>query len=265
VKRFSTVLAAVVGFLLGAETVLSAGVVMSEIAITSGPIGNGTENRTVYVQGNKQKIDMHDVQSIADLDKGRLYIVDKDRRNYVELPIESLSELTPGRSEPDREAIVLKRTGATHVIAENHCDEFSGNSGNAQVHITISACVSKVAPGANEIVKFDRKMVSQVEGLKLGTSDDPATGMVLEKQSVINLRLPVLSQKDYDTASLITKTRVNAIKLEQLPAQTFVPPKGYNKVEDQTPLGFGEDTPSIVLKQPRFQLTPFAFPVQPEI
>jgi hypothetical protein len=36
-----------VGFLLGAETVLSAGVVMSEIAISKGPIenGNGAPNR----------------------------------------------------------------------------------------------------------------------------------------------------------------------------------------------------------------------------
>jgi len=257
--------AAAVGLLLGAETALSAGVVMSEITSASGPIGNGTENRTVYVQGNKQKIDMHDVQTITDLDKRRLYIVDKNRRNYIEIPIESLNELIPGRGEPDKKAIGLKRTGAKYVIADNHCDEYRGNAGNAQVHITISACVSRVAPGADEIVKFDRKMVSQVRGLKVRTSDDSATGMVLEKQSVINLRLPVPSQQGYDTASIITKTRVNDIELKQLPAQTFVPPKGYNKVEDQTPLGgVGDDMQSIVLKLGRSQLTPLPFPAHSE-
>jgi hypothetical protein len=262
VKRFPTILAATAGLLLGAQGLVSAGVVMSETAIANGPIGDGTENRTVYVQGNKQKIDMHDVQTITDLDKGRLYIVDKDRKNYVEMPIESLSELTPDRGETDAEAIVLKRTGATHFIADNRCDEYRGKAGNAQMDITVSACVSKVAPGANEIVKFDRKMVSQVQGLKARTPDE-TTGMVLEKQSVINLRVPVPSRNDYDTASLITKTRVNAIKVKQLPAQTFMPPKGYNKIEDQPPLG--EDTKSIVLKQPWFHFMPFRFPMQSEI
>jgi hypothetical protein len=208
-----------------------------------------TEHRTVYLQGNKQKIDMRDLQTITDLDKGRLYMVDKDRRNYIEMPIESRSELIPGRGEPEKEAIVLKRTGATHVIAENHCDEYRGNAGTAQVHVTVSTCVSKVAPGAEEIVKFDRKMVSQLQGLKLETSDEPATGMVLEKTSVIDLRLTVSSLQGYDTASLITKTRINDIKLKQLPAQTFVPPRGYNKVEDQPPLGVGKDMQFIVLKQ----------------
>jgi hypothetical protein len=102
------------------------------------------------------------------------------------------------------------------------------------------------------------------QGLKLGTSNDPATGMVLEKQSVINLRLPVPSHQGYDTASLITRTRVKDIKLKQLPAQTFMPPKSYNKVKNQSPPSFGEDSQSIVLKQPRFQL-PFTLPVQSKI
>src|SRR5271170_1969876 len=256
--------AAGIGLLLGTQTLVSAGVVMSEVAIASGPIGNGTENRTVYVQGNKQKIDMRDVQTITDLDKGRLFIVDKERKNYVEMPIESLSDLTAGSAETDAEPIVLRRTGAKHVIADNHCDEYRGRAGNAQVDITISACVSKVAPGANEIVKFDRTMVSQIRGIKLGAKDEPAPGMVLEKQSVINLRVPVASQKGYETASVITNTRVNDIKVKQLPAQTFMPPKGYNKVEDQPPLDADEDTHSILLSQPRLQL-PFALAVQSKI
>jgi Domain of unknown function (DUF4412) len=264
VKSFSTMSAVVIGLVLGVQTVVSAGVVMSEVAIASGPVGKGTENRTVYVQGNKQKIDTRDIQTITDLDKGQLYIVDKDRKNYVEMPIESLSELTPGRGSTDADAIVLRRTGATHVIADNHCDEYRGKASNAEMDVTISACVSKVAPGANEIVKFDRTMVSQIQGLKPEASGESATGMVLEKRSVINLRVPVASRKGYDTASLITKTRVNDIEVKQLPAQTFMPPKGYNKVEDQPPLDAGEDTNSILLKQPRVQL-PFALSMQSKI
>jgi len=42
VKRFPMMLAAVVGLSLSAEGVVSAGVVMSEVAIANGPVGNGT-------------------------------------------------------------------------------------------------------------------------------------------------------------------------------------------------------------------------------
>ena len=79
---------------------------------------------------------------------------------------------------------------------------------------------------------------------------------MLEKKSVINLRLPIPSQEGYDTASLITKTRVIDITLKQLPAQTFVPPKGYNKVKDQAPSGVDEDMHPIVLKQPVRAISP---------
>jgi hypothetical protein len=243
-----------VGFVVGAQTSLFAGVVMSEVAVASGPIQNGTENQTVYVQGNKQKIDMHDIQTIADLDKGRLYIVDKTRRNYVEMPIGSLAELTPRQDDSDSKTVVLKRTGARRVIAENHCDEYRGNASNSEVHLTVSACVSTLAPGANEIVKFDRKMVSEVQGPQAGKSNEALTGMVLEKQSVINLRVPAATRKGYETALLVTKTRVNDIKVKELPAQTFMPPKGYSKVEQPASDG-NADTQSIRFEQAASQLS----------
>ena len=82
---------------------------------------------------------------------------------------------------------------------------------------------------------------------------------------MINLRMPVSSQEGYATTSLITKTRVNEIKVKRLPAQTFMPPKGYKKIEDQPPASSGENSQSILLKQPFFDLKPFGFPIQSEI
>src|SRR5580692_7436194 len=89
------VLAGMVGFLLGSETVLSAGIVMSETAIASGPIRNGTQHRTIYVQDNKRKVDTDGVQTITDLDKVLLYVIYKNRRNFVEVPLRSLNEAAP--------------------------------------------------------------------------------------------------------------------------------------------------------------------------
>ena len=93
---------AAVGILFGSEGVLAAGVVMSETSFESGAIGPRQEHRTIYTQGNKQKIDTDWVQTIADLDKHRLYIVDKSQRNYAEMPLEYLRDLLPGTADPRR-------------------------------------------------------------------------------------------------------------------------------------------------------------------
>lgn len=182
-KRLPMVLAGMVGFLLGSETVLSAGVVMSETAMASGPIRNGTQHRIIYVQDNKRKVDTDGVQTITDLDKGLLYLIDKNRRNFVELPLGSISEMAPGGDGPNTEAIVLKRTGATRIVADDHCDEYSGDAGNDQVRLTVSACVSRDAPGLEEMAKFDREMISRLRRQKLKRSTEQSTGIVLEKKS----------------------------------------------------------------------------------
>jgi hypothetical protein len=241
---------AAVIFLVSAGA-LCAGVVMSEIATASGPVGNTAQQQTVYVQGNKQKIDADTVQTIADLDKRLLYIVDKNQRNYVELPLRSLGELSAGASDDvDGAALVLKRTGKTHVVAYQRCDEYRGTQANEGVQVSVSACVSKAAPGAKEVAKFDREMIAQLTGARHQTSNEEAnTGLVLEKKSVVNLRVPDQSRQGYRSASVTTRTRVKDIKLKQLPAETFAPPKGFDKV-NKRPADLPEDVQSIALTQP---------------
>jgi hypothetical protein len=249
--RFSKVFAAAIGFLLGSVSAVSAGVVMSETAVASGLNGNEMVRRTIYVQGNKQKVDTDGVQTITDLDKRLLYVVDKTRKNYVELPLTSLSGAPEG-SVPGGAAIVLKRTGGTQVVAAHSCDEYRGRTVNDQLQITVSACVSASAPGASEVARFDRRMISQIAGLKPGTSTEESAGVVLQKKSVVNLRVSGPAQQGYRTASMTTKTTVNSIKVRPLAAQTFAPPKGYAKVEKkETPAELPDGVESAMLTQPR--------------
>jgi hypothetical protein len=249
-KRIAKILAAVAGFLLGSATVVSAGVVMTETAIASGPVGNGVQHRTIYVQGNKQKVDTDDVQTITDLDKRLLYVVDKTHKNYVEMPLASLSGALPSNGGPASAAIELKRTGAKQVIADQKCDEYRGREGNDQLEVAVSACVSTSAPGAQEIARFDRKMLSQMRGLQPKPSSEESAGVVLEKKSVVNLRVADLSQQRYRMASVTTKTTVNDIRVKRLAAQTFQPPKGYSKVENQPREELPDDMESTRLEQP---------------
>jgi hypothetical protein len=251
-KHVLKVFAAAVGFLLGSVSAVSAGVVMSETAIASGLSGNEMVHRTIYVQGNKQKVDADGVQMITDLDKRLLFVVDKTHKNYVELPLTSMSDALAGGSVPGGAAIVLKRTGGTQVVASHSCDEYRGRTANDLLQITVSACVSVSAPGASEIARFDRRMISQIGGPRAGTSSEESAGVVLQKKSVVNLRVSDPVQKGYRTASMTTKTTVNSIRVRPLAAQTFAPPKGYTKVEKETPTELPDGVESAMLRQPLF-------------
>lgn len=232
-KRVHQILAIGAGFLLGSASVASAGVVMSETAIANGSIGNAVQHRTIYIQGNKQRVDSDDVQTITDLDKRLIYIIDKSHKNYAELPLAILSGSSPADEGPVSAAIELKRTGARHTVANQNCDEYRGRQRNDQLEIAVSACVSSSAPGAQEIARFDGKMLAQIPGLQSEASGEPSGGVVLEKKSVVHLRAADPAQQRYRIASLTTKTTVNDIRVVQLAAQTFQPPRGYSKVENR--------------------------------
>jgi hypothetical protein len=250
------VAAAVFGLLVGYSGVPAAGVVMSETSSIDGPIGTQAEHRTIYVQGNKQKVETEGVATITDLDKHQLYIVDTDHKNYVEMPLGPLNGQLDDSGAASTGEIVLKRTGKTHLVAAQRCDEYRGRKEAETVKIAVRACVSKATAGAREITRFDNEMISQLAGSKIKT-DQESAAVLLEKESVVNFRVPDPSPQGFRTASLVTKVRVNDITLRQLPAQTFIPPKGYTRVEGEPPLSAHDDAQSIALMQTRSPMDAF--------
>src|SRR5689334_18674815 len=125
---------------------VSAGVVMNETSVAKGTDGViSSQDKTVYVQGNKRRVDMGHVAEITDLDKGIIYIINKPDRVYAEISIETIRSSEPGSAE---DSVTLKKTGGTRVIANHSCNEYRTVEGNNQEHVTISACVSDNTPGA---------------------------------------------------------------------------------------------------------------------
>jgi hypothetical protein len=233
-KHPAMLLGAVTSIFLSSVSVLSAGVIMSETAITSGPIGHIAQQRTIYIQGNKQRVDTADVQTITDLDKRLIYIVDKKDREYVEESLQTGSGAYPQSGVTEIDSIVLKRTGETQLIAYQRCHEYRGIRADQNGHVTVSACVSNGGPGVREIAKFNREMISQITGSKVRNPTEEATsGIMLEKQSVVELRRPYMS-RHHRGAPMTMKSKIDDIKLEQLPAEMFMPPKGFNKVSDES-------------------------------
>jgi hypothetical protein len=240
--RYGTAIAAVLLVLVWAGT-LFAGVVMVETSFGQTPNGQIPElDKTIYVQGNKQKVDRGPVAEITDLDKDVVYIVDKRDRVYTEMPLQVVIP-----SEPDDEHgdPILKRTGEIRVIANQPCSEYRTVEGNKLERVMISACVSNNAPGAKEMSEFARSMATRLSGRnsKLSAKDGSA-GLLLEKQSILSLRVPDLLRRNaFRMASFRAETRVKQIQLQPLPPETFKPPKGYSKLRNRPPRTAPPDFP----------------------
>jgi hypothetical protein len=233
-KSLSYALAgAAVLLLLASAGRVFAGVVMAETSSAADPTGQIFQDKTVYVQGNKEKVEREGVAEITDLDKSLVYIIDKNRRVYTEIPLQALSS---GQPASEHGEAIFSKTGEIRVVADHPCHEYRAVGGNKLEHVTISACVSTNVPGAKEIAEFDRSMIARLGGHKSeqGSIGSDAAGLMLEKQSVLTLRLPDPSRKKaYHTTSLIAATRVNKIQLTSLPPETFTPPVGYSKLQNR--------------------------------
>lgn len=211
---------------------LFAGVVMAETSFLGGPNGEiSSQARTVYVQGNKQRVELGRVAEITDLDKNVIYIINKHDRVYAEMPLPALSSSQPDSLQGE---VILKKTGERRVIANHPCSEYRTVEGNTLERVTITACVSTSAPGAREVSEFNRRIVARLSGRRSKREAEHDTAsLMLEKRSVLSVRVPDLSRgRRSHTASLLAETRVNKIKLQPLPPETFNPPDGYSKLEN---------------------------------
>jgi hypothetical protein len=222
-----------------------AGVVMAETSMQQSPVEETSQKRTIYVQGNKQKVESESTDTITDLDNSVIYVIDKNHRSYAELSLKALHPLRP--PEARNSVLNLSKTGKTRVIAKNSCNEYRGTAGNSVVNTTISACVSRNPPGADQVTAFAHKMMSRLSGRAIPQSaKGEAAALVLEKQLSVNFRIPDVSGRNaYRTASLLARTEISDIQLKTLPADTFEPPKGFSKLQRRLPENIPEDTPHV--------------------
>src|SRR5260221_7638676 len=223
-----------------------AGVVIAETSMQQTPVEETWRKRTIYVQGNKQKVESESTEdTITDLDNSVIYVIDKNHRSYAELSLKALHPLRP--PEARNSVLKLSKTGKTRVIAKHSCNEYRGTAGNSLVNTTISACVSRNPPGADQVTAFEHEMMSRLSGRAIPQSaKGEAAALVLEKQSSVNFRIPDVSGRNaYRTASLLARTEISDIQLKTLPADTFEPPKGFSKLQRRIPENIPEDTPHV--------------------
>lgn len=226
-----------------------AGVVMAETSFAAGGSGSVAHNETIYVQGNKQRIEQEGIAQVTDLDTNLVYIIDKIHRVFAEIPLQALSSDQPENlySEP-----ILTETPKTQVVAKYPCHEYRAVDGNRSEHATISACVSTNVPAARELAEFDRNMIARLGGQQSAekSTRSQSAGLVLKKQSILSFSALNQSRGNtHQTTSLVAETRVDKILSTTLPPETFQPPTGYKKVQQQAdvprPILSAESNPAL--------------------
>jgi hypothetical protein len=213
---------------------VGAGVVLSETHTTAGPHGREAQDRTIYVQGNKQKIETSTLQVITDLDRRVVYVVNPRQREYVESPLQAMK--TPTQDADLDLELHLKKTGNKRVLANHSCDEYTGyTNADDLTEIAVNACISKDAPGVGEVGGFEDRLLAELQSGKSGQSQNQRSGLVLARVAVVKMRLPDPSGKSRPTALLAERTEVNSISVKPLAVSTFAPPKDFHKITKLPP------------------------------
>ena len=65
---------------------LIAGIVMTQQIVTNSGSNSSTDDRTIMVQGNKQKVVMRGQTIVLDLDQGRMLLINPASKTYTSLP-----------------------------------------------------------------------------------------------------------------------------------------------------------------------------------
>lgn len=242
-KTFSAIFAASLFLLVAAAA--HAGVVLQETeTIDRGSGPPETQDRTVMVQGNKQKTVTPRSQVLIDLDKGSMYVVNIERKAYVEMPFPPAGKM--GQMMAQRMAAMdFQKTGKHATVAGYPCDEYTGGGDMGNGKYTVLGCFSSSAPGAADFTAFQKVMAAKLKGDN-GAKGNIPSGVPLEVTStskMTSFNMPGISAdqatKIKDMLSkrppVTNKTVVTKVSVQDIAESDFAVPNGYEKQDMPSP------------------------------
>lgn len=249
-KKIAAAFAALAIF--AGSTVVHAGVVVTEQEVIDQ--GNGqpvTRNRTVMIQGNKQKMVTDRAQVVTDLDNGKMYLLNPEKKQYVEMPFPPQGPMAQMMAQRMSTLSFKKTGGASKTISGYSCEQYSGAGAMMGNQYSVTGCFSTKAPGARDFDAFQKTMAAKVKGTPMAMQGEVPDGVPMQLDSttkITNFSMPGMSPEQSaklkamlaNRPPVVSKTTVMQIASKNLPADTFTVPAGFTKQEMPSgPMGAG--------------------------
>ena len=158
-KNLGAVLAAI--FLGMDSSPLLAGVVMTQQIVTNSGSNSSTDDRTIMVQGNKQKVVMHGQTIVLDLDRGKMLLINPASKTYTTLPFPPQGPMAAMMQNMGGVDLDFKKTGGTQTLLGYKCQEYSSTGKSMMGEFSAKGCFSADAPGAGQYVAFTKAMAKK--------------------------------------------------------------------------------------------------------
>jgi Domain of unknown function (DUF4412) len=258
-KKIAAAFAALAIF---AGSAAHAGVVVTEQEVVDQ--GNGqpvTRNRTVMIQGNKQKMVTDRAQVVTDLDNGKMFLMSAEKKQYVEMPFPPKGPMAAMMAQR-MSTLSFKKTGGSKTISGYACQEYTGAGSMMGNQYSVVGCFSTKAPGASDFDAFQKTMAAKVKGTPMAMQGEVPDGVPMQLDSttkITNFSMPNMTPEQTakmkqmlaSRPAVVSKTTVTQIASKDLPADTFAIPAGYTKQEMPSgPMGGAAPAPAPSQKVP---------------
>lgn len=224
-----------------------AGLVLTQETTTSSIGGNLKDNRTVMIEGHKQKLILKGQTVIIDLDKGQVILVDPAAHTYSPMDFPPRGRFAQMMQTMGGFNLDFTKTGQTSTVAGYSCEEYTGAGRLAIGEYTVKACFSSDAPGAAEYSAFDHLLALKLKNSAMATMKSPppkGIPLLMNTTTKINsFSIPgvtpeqakMIGRMMANRPPAVTNTIATSIKEQTLPPDTFEVPSNYTRKEFEMP------------------------------
>ncbi len=224
-----------------------AGVVLTQNIVTTSGTNTSTDNRTIMIQGNKQKVVMSNQSIVLDLDGGKMILLNPATKSYTELPFPPTGQMASVMQNMGGVNLDFKKAGAQRTVGGYQCQEYDSSGKSIMGEFTAKGCFSSQAPGADDYSAFTRNLAQKFEAVGMAkTTGRQPNGVPMELETttkLTNFNIPGMppeqaerfKQMMANRPPTVTRSTTTSIKTTDLPADTFAVPAGY--VERRIGLG----------------------------
>jgi hypothetical protein len=237
-----TVAAAVVVIAMLASVTARAGVVMEEEETNSAAgAAGGKHNRTVMIEGHKQKVVTDKRSVVIDLDSGSMTLINPGEKTYFQMPFPPQGPMSQSMKSLISQHLDYQKAEGQRTVAGFKCQDYKSSGKLPTGEYSATSCFSSDAPGAAEFTAFQTALAAKVGSGSAGAAKIPE-GVPLAIHTVTKMtgfsmpgippeQAKMMSQMMANRPPVVSDTTVTKIAAQKLGADTFAVPAGYTKRE----------------------------------